>query len=180
MCTLYNRTYHCREFIIMSCVKNTPKSPIITREGSDKDDERKLFPNFVQYSRAEHSFYHVYEGLTGIVMQCLLLPNSEVLIIHGISEVTCQNFWDRWNRLWEGKTRTRKSVNNISSTRLGITPAHFLVHDKMHTDVGTTFWKFFQQANISSANTTVIHKIRKFNFQAIEHFHPLIGNYITG
>jgi hypothetical protein len=76
----------------MCCIKNRPKSPIITREERDKDDERKLFPNFVQDSRPVHSFNHVYETLTIIVMQCLLLPNFEMVIRHGISEVTCQKF----------------------------------------------------------------------------------------
>jgi hypothetical protein len=76
----------------MCCVKNTPKSPIVTREVRDKDDEEKLFPNFVQYSRPEHSFYDFYERLTVIVTQCLFLPNFEVVIRHGIFEVMCQKF----------------------------------------------------------------------------------------
>jgi hypothetical protein len=55
------------EFIIMCCVKNRPETPIIAKEVRDKDDGRKLFPNFAQYSRPVHSFYHVYERLTMIV-----------------------------------------------------------------------------------------------------------------
>jgi hypothetical protein len=90
MCTPYNRTYHSTQF--MCCLKNTPKSLIITREVRDKDDDRKLFPNFGQYSRPVHSFNQIYETLTVIVMQCLLRPNFEVVIRHGISEVTCEKF----------------------------------------------------------------------------------------
>jgi hypothetical protein len=75
----------------MCCVKNSPISPIITRQMRDKD-EGTLFPNSVQYPRPEHLFYHVYERLRVIVMQCLLLPNFEVVITHGISEVMCQYF----------------------------------------------------------------------------------------
>jgi hypothetical protein len=142
MCTPYNRTYHSTEF--MCCVKNTPKSPITTREVRDKDDERKLFPNFVQYSRPVHSSYHVYERLTVIVMQCLLLPNFEVVIRHGTSEVTCKKFWDRWNC---GCERARPRLGIQWTALLQHDQGYheltwyFLVHDRTHTDVGSSSYK---------------------------------------
>jgi hypothetical protein len=74
----------------MYCVKYMPKSLIITREVRDKDGERKLFPTFVQYSRPVHSLYHVYQKLTVIVTQCLLLPNFEVVIRLLIFELKCR------------------------------------------------------------------------------------------
>jgi hypothetical protein len=124
MCTLDNRTYHSMEFIIMCRAKNRPKSPIVTREVRDKDDESKLFPNFVQYSRTVYSFYHVYERLTVIVMQCFRSNVTQVL-----RQVKL--------RLREGKTTTLNSVqhrcNMIRDTW------YFLVHGKTHTDDGTTF-----------------------------------------
>jgi hypothetical protein len=142
ICTRYNRTYHIMEFIIMRCVKNRPIYPNITREVIDKDDQTKLFPNFVQNSRPMHSIYHVYERLTLIEMQSLLIHNFEVGIRHGISEVTCKKFWERWNwgcesvrpRLWIQWTTSLQHDQGYHKLTW-----YFLVHDKTHTDVGTTF-----------------------------------------
>jgi hypothetical protein len=122
MCTLYNRTNHSMEFIIMCCVKNTPKSPIVTREVRDKDDEERLFPNFVHYSRPVNWFCHVYERLTEIVKQCLLLPKFEVVVRHGISEVTCLKFWDRWNCGCE-----RARPEQYRCNMIGIPPAYLVL-----------------------------------------------------
>jgi hypothetical protein len=78
----------------MCRVKNRPKSNIIAREARDKEEERNLFPNSVHYARPEYSFHHVCERFIRVVMvmQCLLLPNFEVVTRLEISEVMSQKF----------------------------------------------------------------------------------------